>query len=305
MLAHSLLLAALAAEPAALTYLVPRSGSLAEFRFTQWNPGAQLFAADDLELKERADASGKAVARLGMGTAVAVREMAPAPARLGDRVNKWYRVESAQTRESGWVFGADLTPFRFDQDFDGDGEVEIATVSQGPGLTARVRFLEPGLSIAPRVASADARAAGWAQGGGELRAQPLSAAQAGVSLVEVDAEGDREYGSAFVSYQVPGNAQRTLGRAQVALAPSAASDAQVERSFNVEFASAAKTAAVIHTSVQFDPGSGDETRCTKTESYRFESGVFRKEAPARLAPSPGSAPPSAPPLPQHGQKAKR
>jgi hypothetical protein len=51
-LVHSVLLAWIG-EPAALTNL---SGSLADFRFTQGNPGATVFAAGDLELKERPDA---------------------------------------------------------------------------------------------------------------------------------------------------------------------------------------------------------------------------------------------------------
>ena len=147
--ALAILTTSFAAAPE-LTYFVEH-GSEANadaYRQTTWKTGDQAFlAVDDGNLRKTADAGGEVVRTLPLGTPLTVTDASAERTKIGLRVDRWYGVEAkidgATVR--GFVFGSSLTPFRFEGDFDGDGEQEIAAVALSGWFAPRVRVLEPGI----------------------------------------------------------------------------------------------------------------------------------------------------------------
>ena len=96
---------------------------------------------------------------------------------------------------TGWVFGNTLTPFRFEADLDGDGELEVATVVMSNDFKARVRVLEPNVKPPRRVSSVDVLRAVQALlssgKGGPAKVKLVAAKKAGMALLQVDSMPER------------------------------------------------------------------------------------------------------------------
>lgn len=216
-MAPALLLTLLLAQPKVVLYAA--HGNLEEltsYDVSTWEPGHKLFiAVDQASLREEPEEESRVVASLPLGTAVTVKRRLDERVRLLDRVDHWYEVETKGANGkavTGLVFGNLLTPLRFEGDFDGDGEKEIATVAMTADFRIRVRVMEPKLPPNRRVASLELRSAG-AGPGGSARASFVDAKTAGVALLRVESipQADSRSFEAFLSYVVPGRRKGTLG----------------------------------------------------------------------------------------------
>lgn len=270
----SLVAPARAAPLPAYTYSRPEGADpavLEGYAFATWPVRASLYAAAaDVAVLDAP--GGKRTTVLGFGASARIEE-AGAVGRVGDRVDRWYRVSGAQ---SGWVFGGDLTPYRWEADFDGDGEKELATVAWMADFSVRVRIFEPNLR-AGAIMHLDVESAGGvylAQSGADLTADLVPASTAGIPLVHlhlgVDACAD--YRDDWISYQSPGAVR--IGSERVALSLSGLSDSPSTSSFEVEFSAKRKTAYVTRTSTSGEEGTQP---LVEKERYVLRDGIFRQE----------------------------
>lgn len=286
-------------EPS-LHYTAPSSeeaGAVAPvegYDFTLWEPTgkqASLFVGvDEANLRESPAADAAVVTTLPLGAAVQVLKRGEQRLKVGEYVNHWYRVtyvDPKGTPSTGWLFGNTLTPFRFEGDFDGDGEQEVATVVMSADFKIRVRVLEPNVKPPRRVSSVDVTPAGQAYlsvKGGPATAKLVPAKTAGLPLVQVDSapEACGDFSTAYVSYTVPGNKKGVLGKAKVALELGGLSDPPVHSSFKVSFQPKQKGLTVARTNSEEDE-SGKELQTTERTKYKLADGVFTEVKPSGAA----------------------
>jgi hypothetical protein len=222
-MAPALLLTLLLAQPKVVLYAAHGDPSeLTSYDVSTWEPGHKLFiAVDQASLRMEPDEEATVVTSLALGTPVTVKRRLEARVRLLDRVDHWYEVEAKRADGKpvvGLVFGNILTPLRFEEDLDGDGEKEIATVAMTADFQIRVRVLEPKLPPNQRVVNLDLRTAGKGPGG-STKASFVSAKKAGVALLVVESIPLAESSSfkAFLSYGVPERKPGTLGAVKESL----------------------------------------------------------------------------------------
>lgn len=255
-----------AADPAALD----------AYQLPGWPARTVLYAvAADVNVYDAP--GGKRVGVLGFGDPVKVEE-AGARARVADRVEQWYRVSGAHP---GWVFGGDLTPFRWEADLDGDGEAEIATAAWRSDFSVRVRVFEPNLRAGSTM-QIDVESAGGAylsQQGANLEADLIPASKAGTALIHlhVGVEACADFRDDWISYTSPGPVK--IGSERVALSLGGVMDPPSVSTFEVEFSGKRKTAYVTwHRAT----AEGQEPS-VETERYVLRDGEFLKEKDGAVA----------------------
>jgi hypothetical protein len=222
-MAPALLLSLLLAQPKVILYAAHGDPSeLASYDVSTWEPGHKLFiAVDQASVRVAAEEEAAVVASLPLGTPVTVKLRQESRVQVLDRVDHWYQVEGKGPDGkpvTGYVFGNLLTPLRYEEDLDGDGEKEIVTVAMNADFQIRVRVLEPSLPPPQRVASLDLRPAGKGPGG-LTKSWLVSAKKAGVALLVVESvpQADPHSFKAFLSYEVPDRARGRLGTLKEAL----------------------------------------------------------------------------------------
>ncbi|MFP2929916.1 SH3 domain-containing protein [Pyxidicoccus sp. 3LG] len=275
--------------------------TLEGYDFTVWEPSgkkADLYVGvDEANLRKSPAADAEVVTTLPLGAAVRVLERGKDRLKVGEYVNHWYSVEYLDTKGTpdgaddavfkGWLFGNTLTPFRFEGDFDGDGEQEVATVVMSNDFKIRVRVLEPNVKPPRRVSSVDVNPSGQAYlsvDGGPVVARLVAAKTAGLALVQLDStpEACGDFSTVYVSYTVPGKKKSVLGKAKLALSLGGLSDAPSYSSFKVSFEPKKKGLSVVRTNTEEDE-SGKELKTTERTRYQLKDGVFTEVAPAGAA----------------------
>src|SRR5262245_44898453 len=99
---------------------------------SDWSKVPRVFVATaDAKLHEKPNNKSSLVADVHFG----------APAKVLQRAGRWYRV--ACDGKAGYLCEDALTSARFEDDFDADGDLELATVALTAEGTVRVRFYEP------------------------------------------------------------------------------------------------------------------------------------------------------------------
>ncbi|MCP3064930.1 SH3 domain-containing protein [Myxococcus sp. K38C18041901] len=267
---------------------------LEQFEFTTFAPSkkADLFVGvDEANLRKSPSSDAAVVTTLPLGAAVRVLARGEERLKVGEYVNHWYSVEYRDAKGGdavqGWLFGNTLTPFRFEEDFDGDGEKEIATVVMSNDFKIRVRILEPGVKPPRRVSSADARTAGGAYlsvDGGPAQVRLIPSKTAGLVLLQVDSrpEACGDYLMSYVSYTVPGNKKGVLGKAKLAFEAAGLSDPPVHSSIEVSFQPRKKELTLTRTNS--DEGEDGAEQSTKEVTrYRLEDGVYAEQKPVGAA----------------------
>ena len=289
-----LTLALAQAEPSLLEYSVSSETTESvppeDFQVTAFEPGQTLYlGVDEANLRASAAADGAVVQTLMLGTRVRV-VAAGTRAKVGEYVNAWYQVAVVDAKApkgsapvTGWVFGNTLTPFRFEADLDGDGELEVATVVMSNDFKARVRVLEPNVKPPRRVTSVDVSVASESYGsgkGGPAQVKLIAAKKAGMPLLQVDSMPERcgDFVTSYVSYTVPEKKKGVLGKAKLALELGGLSDPPTIATFKVSFQPAAKRAQVTRTSIEEDE-KGRERKNTRRELYQWQDGVFAEVKP--------------------------
>ncbi|AGC44917.1 hypothetical protein MYSTI_03611 [Myxococcus stipitatus DSM 14675] len=258
--------------------------TLESYDFTQWEPAEKkvnLFVGvDEANLRQTASADAPVVTTLPLGAAVRVVSRGKDRLKVGEYVNHWYSVEYTKEKQTfkGWLFGNTLTPFRFEADFDGDGEKEVATVVMSNDFKIRIRFMEPKAKPSRRVTSVDVMPAGQSYlnvDGGPVVVKLIAAKVAGVTLLQVDSkpEACSDYKTTYVSYQVPENKPGVLGQAKNALDVAGLSDPPNVSSYEVTFQSGAKELTVVHSRTEEDE-AGKEKKSKERERYGFRDGVY-------------------------------
>ncbi|WP_233592003.1 SH3 domain-containing protein [Corallococcus sp. AB011P] len=293
-----LLFLTLAQSPPASDAVLEYSSPLTEesapdpegFSFTAFTAGQTLYlGVDEANLRASAAADAGVVRTLMLGTPVRVLK-AGARATVGEYINTWYQVAVVDAKAApgaapvtGWVFGNTLTPFRFEADLDGDGEMEVATVVMSNEFKARVRVLEPNVKPPRRVSSVDVAVASTDYGGG--RGGPVTvtlvpAKEAGVTLLQLDSAPERcgDFVTSYVSYTGSNGKPGVLGKAKLALELGGLMDPPSESTFTVSFQAAAKRALVVRTSVE-EEEEGKPRKVTEREVYQWKDGVFAQAKP--------------------------
>lgn len=275
--------------------------TLESYDFTKWEPSegkVNLFVGvDEANLRQTPAADAAVVTTLPLGAAVRVVARGKDRLKVGEYVNHWYSVEYVDTKGTpdakddqtfkGWLFGNTLTPFRFEADFDGDGEKEVATVVMSNDFKIRVRFMEPKAKPTRRVTSVDVMPAGQSYlnvDGGPVVAKLIPAKTAGVTLLQLDSkpEACSDFKSTYVSYEVPENKKGVLGKAKNALDVAGLSDPPNVSSYEVTFQPGPKELTVVHSRTEEDE-SGKEQKSKERQRYGFREGVYaelKAEPPA-------------------------
>ncbi|MFY2558139.1 SH3 domain-containing protein [Corallococcus terminator] len=272
--------------------------TLESYSFTEWEPSGKTEAlyvgVDEANLRQTASAEGAVVATLPLGAAVRVLEKGKERLKVGEYVNHWYSVEYVDAKGTadaaddavfkGWLFGNTLTPFRFEADFDGDGEKEIATVVMSGDFKIRVRVLEPNVKPPRRVSSVDLSPAGQGYlsvNGGPASAKLVLAKTAGVILLQVDSapEACGDFRTNYVSYTVPGNKKGVLGKAKLGLEVAGLSDSPSFSRFKVSFQAGKKQLTVLRTNEEEDE-SGKVVTTKEQTRYQLKDGVYSELTPS-------------------------
>jgi hypothetical protein len=267
--------------------------ALDSYTFTEFEPSqkADLYVGvDEANLRQSAAADAPVVATLPLGAAVRVLDQGSERLRVGEYVNHWYSVEYVDTkgtpapgddqRFTGWLFGNTLTPFRFEADFDGDGEKEVATVVMSADFKVRVRVMEPNVKPPRRVSSVDTPPAGQSYlnvSGGRAEVKLVPAKKAGVALLQVDSlpEASGDYSTHFVSYTVPGKKKGVLGKVKVALELNGLSDPPALSTFEVSFQAKTQGLTVVRSNSEEMDDEGNPTKQTKERTrYALKDGVY-------------------------------
>lgn len=255
------------------------------YDFTQFEPSGKkvelYVGVDEANLRQSPGADAAVVTTLPLGAPIRVLERGKERLKVGEYVNHWYLVEYVDakgTPSKGWLFGNTLTPFRFEGDFDNDGEQEVATVVMSGDFKIRVRILEPNVKPPRRVSSVDIHPAGGGYlsvDGGPATAKFIPAKTAGLALVQVDSapEACGDFITTYVSYTVPGNKKGVLGKAKLALELAGLADAPNYSSYKVSFQPKQQGLTVVRTNVEED-ASGKEVTTTERTKYKLAEGVF-------------------------------
>ena len=249
------------AATAALEYHTPQV-RLDAYTFTAHPKGATLYAASaDVALHAQMDVGAKVLASLPFGAALTI-DTPGTRTRVKDRVDQWYAVHTSDGR-AGFVFGAWLTPFRFDADFDQDGDEELATVAFSDDFAIAVRFYEARTKKTAELTFAAAGQGYLSRRGGNVEAELVPAKSAGLPLLQVSSrpEACSDYFISYVSY--------TKGRAQMALTAGGLIDPPNRSVVDVAFDPAKKQATLTRTNGE----DGEERIVTKT-LYGLKDGVF-------------------------------
>lgn len=269
----ALLPLAFAAPPPVFSYSRPEGADaddLSTYTFAKWPAKTTLYAATGTDVLDAP--GGTRVGVLGFGEQVRIEESG-AVAVVADRVDQWYRVTGEHT---GWVFGGDLTPSRWEVDMDLDGEKELVTVAWMADFSVRVRVLEPNLR-AGGMMQIDLEPAGGgyiSQVGATATADLVPASKSGIPLVHVrvGVEACADYREDWVSYQAP--AAVKIGSARLALSLGGLIDPPNDSQFEVTFSGKRKTAYVTRTTVQ-EEGQDPTVESTR---YVLRDGVFLQES---------------------------
>ncbi|WP_164009261.1 SH3 domain-containing protein [Pyxidicoccus trucidator] len=275
--------------------------TLESYDFTQFEPTgkqASLFVGvDEANLRQSPAADAAVVTTLMLGSPVQVLKRGEERLKVGEYVNHWYQVTYLDTKGTpgteddqpftGWIFGNTLTPFRFEGDFDGDGEQEVATVVMSADFKIRVRVLEPNVKPPRRVSSVDVSPAGQAYlsvNGGPAKAKLVSSKTAGLALVQVDSspEACGDFSTAYVSYTVPGKKKGVLGKAKLALELGGLSDSPTYSSYKVSFQPKQQGLTVVRTNTEEDE-AGKTLKTTERTKYKLADGVFSEVKPSGAA----------------------
>ncbi|MCE9671962.1 SH3 domain-containing protein [Myxococcus stipitatus] len=290
--------------PLHLQYSAPSDAAqrtLESYELSEWEPSAKAdlyVGVDEANLRQTPSADAAVVTTLPLGAAVRVLERRAERVKVGEYVNHWYSVEYIDTkgtaatgddqRHVGWLFGNTLTPYRFESDFDGDGELEVATVVMSGDFKIRVRVMEPRVKPPRRVSSVDLTPAGGGYlsvEGGPARAKLVSAKTAGIALVQVDSspEACGDYRTTFVSYTVPGKKKGVLGKAQLALELAGLSDPPSHSDFKVSFQPKTKGLTVAQTTYEDDEKGGVKDEVTTRTPFILSEGVYMEQVPSGVA----------------------
>lgn len=246
----------------------------AAYKYTTWPVKTMLYAANGNTAVFYA-AGGDRSTTLGFGDVVKVEEVG-ATEQIDDRVDSWYRVSGAR---SGWVFGGDLTPYRWEADLDGDGEKELATAAWRSDFSVRVRVFEPNLRAGATM-QLDVEAAGGAflsQSGSDLTADLVPASKAGIPLIHLHlgVEACADFRDDWISYTSEGTTK--IGQEHVALSLLGLMDPPSSSTFKVEFSGKRSTAYVEReTAKQDDSGTSIPPEITHAR-YVLRNGVYYQE----------------------------
>lgn len=266
---------------AELNYSGPneKNAPLEQFYFTQWKKGDVPFvAAVDANLRRQPSAGSEVVAQLSLGSKVKVLSVATEATRVGERVDRWYRVQPIGSDKGGFLFGSTLTAAAFEIDFDNDGEKEWVTVAWTSSYKIRVRVWEPGAPAGKATTALSIQPSGQAYVccGGNLSVSAVDTATAGLALLAIasSVEACADFGTAYVSYS--GSTPKTVGRLRLALEISGLTDPPTYADSDVEFLPKQRQARVISRSwVDEDEGGTGEANAEKyVTMYRLRNGVF-------------------------------
>lgn len=267
----ALLLLVLTLDPNTLHYMAPDAEPQPapdKFQLSEWKKGSTLYVAtDEANFREKPDANAKVLHTLPFGAKVVVQSVATPPVRVSDRVDRWYQV--AVGRETGFVFGNVLTPFLFEDDFDADGDKELASVAFTADYKIRVRVLDKSAPKEKQLSSVDLDPYGGGYlsvKGGNAEAKLLPASKAGLPLIQVTSrmEACADYGDYFVSY---------LGKPRVALNVTGLTDPPNMSSYSVKFDPKKKTAVVTRTNTEATD-DGKETTTRTKKSFTLKDGIY-------------------------------
>ncbi len=277
----------------------PAKRPLESYDFTQFEPtGKQAglyVGVDEANLRASPAPDAAVVTTLPLGAPVQVLKRGPERLKVGEYVNHWYQVTYLDTKgtpataddepRTGWLFGNTLTPFRFEGDFDGDGELEVATVVMSGDFKIRVRVLEPNVKPPRRVSSVDIVPAGQAYmsvDGGPATAKFVTAKTAGLPLVQVDSspEACGDFSTTYVSYTVPGNKKGVLGKAKLAMELGGLADPPNSSTYKVSFQPKQQGLTVVRTTIEAVDESGKEEKSTERTQYKLADGVFTEVKPS-------------------------
>jgi hypothetical protein len=263
----------------------PSKRALDTYDFTQFEPSAKkaglYVGVDEANLRQSPGADAAVVTTLPLGAPVRVLERGKERLKVGEYVNHWYQVEYLDAKGAsfkGWLFGNTLTPFRFEGDFDNDGEQEVATVVMSSDFKIRVRVLEPNVKPPRRVSSVDITPAGqgyMSVDGGSAKVTLVPAKTAGLALVKVDSmpEACSDYSTTYVSYTGLGKKKGVLGRSKLALEVAGLADPPNNSSYKVSFQPKQQGLTVVRTNVE-ENESGKEVKTTERTKYKLADGVF-------------------------------
>jgi hypothetical protein len=261
-----LLASLLAAAEVSIAYNAREDGQTRArtFEVTDWSSVPRVWtAALGARLREKPATDAPVSAELPFGAPVQVLEAVSAePVAAFGRSDRWYRV--ATEGKAGYLFGDALTSARFEDDFDGDREPELATVAFTADFKIRVRFFEPKTKTETFIDLEPAGGAYLSMQGGYAYPEALKRSVAGLPLVHVGShvEACADFVDYWVSYD--GSAPK------LAMRQAGLTDFPSNFTYKVEF-QPAKRRALVH----FSKAMGEDLPPKQwTETWPLEGRVF-------------------------------
>ncbi len=228
---------------------------------TDWSKAPRVFTATpDVPVREKPDAAAPVNARLRFGVPVKILEVSSDLVAVDGRTDRWYRV--AAEGKAGYVFGDGLTSARFEDDFDGDGQSELATVAFTADHKIRVRIADTFVDLQP------AGQAYVQRKGGHAYPDVVKKSAAGVPLVHVDShvEACADVADIWVSW--------VDRKPRIALELWGLIDPPTMSTYKVQFTK--KGALVTHSHVEQE----NAPPVKSTQTWPLDGGVFTRPSRA-------------------------
>ena len=257
------------ATPVSLNYSGPKNRhttDLSQFNTRPWTAGDKLFVAvPDTNLREAANSQAAVLAVLPLAAPVTVKTVVDTLVRVGERVDRWYEIDTGD--KHGFVFGGALTPAGYRFDFDGDGIDELVTVAFTPDYKIRIRDQKTTTNAPVNQLDLEPGGQGYVCCGGALEIATVPKKEASLPLLVIKStiEACGDYAWYYVSAK-DAHPQQALWVSGLADAPSFAEP-------SVTFDSKGGATVVIK-AYSLDDNNKEAEVERHTKRYLVKNGVF-------------------------------
>ncbi|HHO51331.1 MAG TPA: SH3 domain-containing protein, partial [Deltaproteobacteria bacterium] len=125
-------------------YYMPGTLGIDDASYAPWSPGDILYVGvHNSRLRSGPSTDTEIVDKLWLGIGVEILRAVGQPEVLTGRRNVWYQIRTTESQETGYLFGALLSPLRVPLWRQGLDEPQITVVTFSPRFEPRVRLWLP------------------------------------------------------------------------------------------------------------------------------------------------------------------
>lgn len=125
-------------------YYMPGALGVDDAGYAPWSPGDVLYVGvHNSRLRSAPTVDSEIVDKLWLGIGVEILEAVGQPEVLTKRRNVWYKIRTTESKQTGYLFGALLSPLRVPLWRQGSDEPQITVVTFNPDFEPRIRLWLP------------------------------------------------------------------------------------------------------------------------------------------------------------------